>query len=74
MYADDTSIFFTNAAELGIIKSTLDLYATATDAKFNLAKSYGVSLNLPRNMLADGVLSDGSAGLVDWLPDVHSFV
>jgi len=47
LYADDTSIFISDPACLPAVLDVLERYCLATDAKLNLSKCQGVSLNQP---------------------------
>jgi len=47
LYADDTSIFFSNPSELPLIYSCLEKYSIASDAKLNLSKCQAAVINQP---------------------------
>lgn len=47
LYADDTTIFVSDPACLPAVLEILDRYCLATDAKLNLSKCQGASLNQP---------------------------
>jgi exonuclease III len=47
LYADDTTLFFSDPSELTAIKEVMKTYQMASNAKFNASKCQGAVINMP---------------------------